>query len=160
LQWIREIAAQHQRFVKFCVVGASGVPVNLLFTWLGYRVLFAALDVELRNAGSFLLGIAVSIFTNFLLNDLWTWGDCDKRRRRFWQRLLRFYLVCSSASGLQFGMAMMLSLWLGMHYLVAQLLGIALATLVNYLVNNFWTFGAGSRGGTSTKDSARPSVQP
>lgn len=129
-----------RRFIKFCVVGASGVPVNLAVTWLAHSMLFATVSPDWRKALSFLVGIAVSIFTNFLLNDMWTWGDRDKVERGFWGRLARFYLVCSVASAIQFGVALALSLWLHMHYLIAQLVGIALATAANFAVNNLWTF--------------------
>lgn len=121
-------------------MGASGVPVNLVFTWIGHTWLFAGLSAEARSAGAFTLGIAVSIFTNFIFNDLWTWGDRDKQRRGFWGRLGRFYLACSLASAVQFGVAMVLNLGVQLHYLLAQLTGIAVATVLNYAANNLWTF--------------------
>jgi dolichol-phosphate mannosyltransferase len=143
LKLIRRILSKEQRrFLKFCMVGASGVPVNLLCTWLGYRFIFAHTRPEIRNAGAFLLGIIISIFTNFLLNDVWTWRDRDKVRGNVLGRLARFYLVCSLASIIQFGTAMALTLWLHFHYLISQLFGIALATAVNFVVNNAWTFRA------------------
>jgi dolichol-phosphate mannosyltransferase len=135
------ISKEQRRFLKFCVVGASGVPVNLLCTYLGYHLLFSGLDQAWRHGCSYVFGIAISIFTNFLLNDLWTWKDRRKAHRGFVGRMLRFYLVCSLASGIQFGTAMGLSLGLGLHYIAAQVIGIALATAINYLVNNVWTFG-------------------
>jgi dolichol-phosphate mannosyltransferase len=141
LSLVRRIFSKEQRrFLKFCIVGGSGVPVNLVFTWLGYRFLFAGFGHEVRNGAAFVLGIIVSIFTNFLLNDLWTWRDREKLTGRFVGRLARFYLVCSVASLIQFGTAMALTLWLHLHYLVSQLVGIALATAVNFVVNNAWTF--------------------
>ena len=139
----RVLSKEQRRFVKFCLVGAGGVPVNLLCTWLGFGLLFAGLGGESRKAAAYLLGILASIFTNFLLNDLWTWKDRPKDQDRFVGRLLRFYLVCSLASTMQFGTAMglgLLSPWMHQHYLVAQLCGIALATAVNFVVNNLWTF--------------------
>ncbi|MBW2733995.1 MAG: GtrA family protein, partial [Deltaproteobacteria bacterium] len=132
-----------RRFIKFCVVGGSGVPVNLFFTWIGHAYVFITLGDEWRKAAAFFLGIMVSIFTNFLLNDLWTWSDRDKSQRGFMGRLARFYLVCSVAAGIQFGVAMALSLWLQWSYLLAQLVGIVLATMINFVANNLWTF-AGS----------------
>ena len=136
----RLLSREQRRFIKFCVVGASGVPVNLAFTWVGFHLVFAALSPDFRRAGAFLLGIGVSVFTNFLLNDLWTWGDRGRAGRSFAGRLGRFYLVSSAAAGLQFGTAMTLSLWLHFHYLMAQLFGIALAMFANFVVNNVWTF--------------------
>ncbi|PIE18860.1 MAG: hypothetical protein CSA65_03930 [Proteobacteria bacterium] len=144
-----------RRFIKFCVVGASGVPVNLAATWLGHSLLFAALSPDWRKAASFLTGIAVSIFTNFLLNDMWTWGEGRATSEHgFLGRLGRFYLACSLAAGLQFGVALSLNRWFHLHYLLAQLAGIALATAVNYAVNNLWTFKTKDQqtGSPPTKD--------
>jgi len=141
LAFIRRILSKEQRrFIKFCLVGGSGVPVNLLCSYLGYQLIFADLSPAGRNAGAYILGILISIFTNFLLNDVWTWRDRAKVHRGFAGRLLRFYLVCSLASGIQFGLAMGLSLGLELHYMLAQIAGIALATAVNFVVNNVWTF--------------------
>ena len=143
LRLIRRLFSKEQRrFIKFCIVGASGVPVNLLCTWVGYHALFSDINESWRKGAAFLFGIVISIFTNFLLNDLWTWGDRDKTQRGFFGRLLRFYLVSSVAAALQFGVAMALSVWLKVGYLLAQLAGIALATMINFVVNNLWTFGA------------------
>jgi dolichol-phosphate mannosyltransferase len=136
----RLLSKEQRRFIKFCLVGGSGVPVNLIFTWVGYQVLFSGLHGEARKAAAYVLGILISILTNFLLNDLWTWKDRHKAEGRFVGRLLRFYLVSSVAALLQFGTAMGLSIFFHLHYLVAQLCGIAVATAVNFVVNNAWTF--------------------
>jgi dolichol-phosphate mannosyltransferase len=134
----RFLSKEQRRFVKFCLVGGSGVPVNLFFMWLGYRVTFAGLALEShRRAAASLFGIFVSIFTNFVFNDLWTWKDRRQPEGRVLWRLLRFYLVCSFASLLQVGTVLALK---RVHYLLAQLLGIAIATAVNFVINNAWTF--------------------
>jgi dolichol-phosphate mannosyltransferase len=134
------LSKEQRRFIKFCLVGGSGVPVNLVFTWVGYRLLFSGLGGEARKAAAYVLGILISILTNFLLNDLWTWRDRHKAEGRFVGRLLRFYLVSSVAALLQFGAAMGLSVFFHLHYLLAQLCGIAVATAVNFVINNAWTF--------------------
>ena len=138
---VRRIFSKEQRrFIKFCIVGASGIPVNLGCTWLAYHWLFFALDETMRKGAASAFGIALSILTNFLLNDLWTWRDREKATRGFVGRMLRFYVVSSVAALLQWGTAMALALGLDLHLLLAQLAGIALATGVNFLFNNLWTF--------------------
>lgn len=145
LKLIRRIFSKEQRrFIKFCIVGGSGVPVNLVCTWGGYHQIFFALDDTWRRAAAYVLGIVVSIFTNFLLNDLWTWRDRQKAARGFAGRMARFYLVSSMAACIQFGVAMGLSEGAGLHYLLAQVAGIAVAMAINFLVNNVWTFRARS----------------
>lgn len=139
----RLVTGESRRFLKFCVVGASGIPVNLLFAWLGSQVLFGSLALLWRNALASLLGIVVSVFTNFVLDDVWTWGD--RRKGRFVGRMARFYLVSSLACGIQWAVAVALStLVLHLRLELAQLVGIALGTAANFLLNHLWTYRARS----------------
>lgn len=145
MQWVtrlmrRYLSREQRRFVKFCVVGASGVPVNLLCTWLAFRCLAGVVPGRSAVAIASLSGIALSIGSNFLLNDLWTWGDRHVPGAGRAGRLLRFYAVASAAASVQYGLAMALVMLLGWHYLLAQLGGIALAMLLNYVANHKWTF--------------------
>ncbi|MBK6848019.1 MAG: GtrA family protein [Proteobacteria bacterium] len=146
MEWVTRLARRYlsreqRRFIKFCVVGASGVPVNLVLTWLAHRILSGVLPARGAVAIASLLGIGVSIGSNFLLNDLWTWGDRRQPGTGLGARLLRFYGVSSVGAGVQFGVAMLLVALLGSPYLLlAQLAGIGLATLLNYVANHKWTF--------------------
>ena len=145
VQALRKFVRQHlskeqRRFLKFCVVGASGVPVNLIFMWVGYNWIFYSVAESLRVPCASGFGFMVSVLTNFLLNDLWTWRDRPKDKGGFAWRLLRFYLVSSAGGAIQIACTTGLS-HVGLHYMLAQLCGIALATAINYVVNNVWTFG-------------------
>ena len=132
---------RHRRMLQFGFVGVSGVFVNLAFVWIGLRLL-AGTDPILHDAAASALGIVVSVFTNFVLNDLWTWGD--RRKGPWWVRLGRYYLVSAAAGLLQFGCAMGLRLSLDVSLYLAQGVGIGLGTVVNYVANNLWTFKATS----------------
>ena len=143
----KHLTRERRRFLKFCTVGASGVPVNLLLMWIGYTWIFFSLAENIRVPCASGLGFMVSVLTNFLLNDLWTWRDRPKDKGGFAGRLLRFYLVSSVGGAIQIGCTTGLNR-LGLHYMLAQLCGIALATAINYVVNNLWTFGDKKNQGT------------
>jgi len=134
--WER-VPPERQRFVRFAVVGASGVVVNLGFMALG-RFIFTPFAGDVREFLASALGILVSIFTNFILNDLWTWGDRPKgaRRRDFAARLAAYYVGAGVAAALQFGAFALLYSGFGFHPILAQLAGIALGMVVNYVINN------------------------
>jgi putative flippase GtrA len=150
------------RFLKFGVVGASGVVVNLVVVALCERVLLAGMSPEfverfgygdIRGTLAILAGIVVSIFTNFVLNDAWTWGDRPKGGVIEWLgRCLHFYVTNGVAAGLQFAVA-----WSLFHFgvlarvvlgidltpynaMMCSLVAIGIATPLNFLVNHFWTF--------------------
>ncbi len=124
------VTPERLRVVRFCIVGASGVVVNLAV----FELAFMVLTFVASNA----LGIAVSIFTNFLLNDRWTWGDRDKAP--FLRRVTAFYVVSLSAALVQLGASWVCYDLLDFHRHVALLLGIAAATGINFVSNNIWTF--------------------
>ncbi|MBN1945964.1 MAG: GtrA family protein [Bradymonadales bacterium] len=139
------------RLLRFLVVGGSGVVVNL-----GVMAVMLLLlpDGRLRPHIASITGIAVSIFTNFLLNDIWTWGDRPKGGVLHWfSRLAKFYLVSSAAALIQYGVFYLLFELVGFDNLlgekagslVSQCIGILLALVINYLVNNYWTFREGAR---------------
>jgi len=134
--WDR-VPPERQRFLRFAVVGASGVIVNLGVMAL-VRMALTGLQADAREFISSAAGILVSIFTNFILNDVWTWGDRLKgtRRRDFALRLFAYYVGAGIAAGLQFGTFALLYGAFAMNPFLAQLAGIALGMVVNYVINN------------------------
>lgn len=140
LLWERQPEGR-QRFLRFAVVGASGVLVNFAFLSIGLW-LFASLPDGSREAAASALGIAVSIFTNFLLNDVWTWGDRKKgtRKRDVALRFSTYAVGAGIAAALQFGIAALFRVALGAHVYLAQAAGIAVGTVVNYIISNKLVF--------------------
>ena len=126
-----------QRFIRFGVVGASGVAVNLAFMALGLR-LFEGFAAGVRDSLASGLGIGVSVLSNFILNDAWTWGDRAKGgRKRDWLLRLTAYGVGSGVgAGLQFATSFGLRTALSLHVYLAQILGILLGMVMNFFISN------------------------
>ena len=153
------------RLVKFGIVGVSGVAVNLIVFEMAYPLL-ASLSHQTQITGANAAGLVVSIFTNFLLNDLWTWGDREKGTKRHWfGRLFKYYASASVAGGVQLvvtavsfelvvqHLALEVSLgapwvdWLAMEPTtvdlgprIAVLTGIASGMAINFLASHLWAF--------------------
>lgn len=149
-EWLRDNRA---RLLKFGLVGASGVVVNLIvfnlaFYFLSVPWLSDAFLFPLANS----LGFLVSVFTNFLFNDSWTWGDRRKGRGRQWlHRLTKYYLTASGAGLVQIVTASLsltfiwnaLNLNLGGLELtpsLAVLTGIAFGMFINFTASHLWAF--------------------
>jgi dolichol-phosphate mannosyltransferase len=126
-----------RKFLKFLVVGGSGVIVN-------EGIL--ALLTEIYSVKVFIAGIIAiesSILSNFLLNNFWTWRD--KRHKPFINRLFQYHSVALVAGIVNYLVLIGLSS-AGLHHLLANLVGIAFGTVINFLLNNYWTFGKSLRG--------------
>ena len=122
-----------RRFGKFGIVGASGVIVNTAILWL----LTHGLTLHYLVASP--IAIEIALCTNYVLNNNWTFLD---RRAGFVNRggLARYHAV--SFGGMLINVAILHTLvsWLGMPVIVANLLGIGVATLWNFSLSVTWTW--------------------
>ena len=137
--FVRRIAGW--RFVKFGLVGASGIPVNLAVLYLGQDWLFRDITNSfVRLNVSLGLAIFCATINNFTWNRAWTWRD---RQVHLDTRLLVQFAQYALASW--FGIALQFALTnllvARFHYLVANTIAIAIASIFNYLANELWTFG-------------------
>ena len=129
--WIRFQASK--TFIKFAIVGASGVVVNL-----GVFSLLLAMGMNKYLASP--IAIEASIVSNFLFNNYWTfrWRKTKDRARI---RGLKFNAVSLVALVISYSTFVVLSkLFPNVAPQVHQLIGIVPATLVNYFLNSYWTF--------------------
>lgn len=121
------------RFWKFILVGASGVVVNMGLLYI-FRRIFC---ISLYFSG--FMAIEISIITNFILNDIWTWQD--KHSRSFWGRFWRYnFLTGITAFGLNYPVLLVLTNVMYLPYMWSNLIGIALASAGNFVLNHFWTY--------------------
>jgi dolichol-phosphate mannosyltransferase len=127
------------RFIKFGIVGTSGIAVNTAVLW----VLKGQLGVPLGVAPIFAIGTAV--FSNFILNNYWTWNTNKAiRKHSFLHRLWRYYLSASLGALINYMVLLSLTNFLDIHYLIANLAGIFLGMVSNFLLGEFWVFKSDS----------------
>jgi dolichol-phosphate mannosyltransferase len=120
-------------FVKFVLVGATGVVVNL-----GSFAALLALGVNRYVASP--IAIEISIVTNFLLHDAWTFR-WRRRAGRARDRAVVFNVVSLASLAISYASFVVWSLvFPDLPALVHQLLAIPPATLFNFFVNSRWTF--------------------
>lgn len=129
--WIRFHSSK--TFIKFAMVGLSGVAVNLCFF-----TLFLMLGMNKYLASP--IAIELSIVSNFLLNNYWTfrWRKTIDRIRI---RGLKFNMVSLLSLIFSYGTFILLSsLFPDVAPQIHQFIGIIPATLMNYFLNSYWTF--------------------
>jgi putative flippase GtrA len=178
--WRRLLSRGHLvRLVKFGVVGLSGVFVNMAVFELCYRYvlsdvtsfwglsLFLETLEEQRLFAANFAGLVVSIFTNFLLNDRWTWGDRHKGGVPDWlARLVKYYVSASAAGAIQL-VAAWASFRYALQYIELPLLGadrsptlsvaigIGAGMAINFLAGHLWAFKDAEDSSTSREDRSR-----
>jgi dolichol-phosphate mannosyltransferase len=120
------------RLGRFLAVGGIGAAVNL-----GALTLLLAAGVDKYIASP--LAIEVSILSNFVLHESWTFAD---RRAGTWgTRLWRFHSVALLALAASYATFVALSALVpGIVPQTAQAVAILPGTAVNWLCNTRWTF--------------------
>ena len=123
-----------QRFQKFLVVGAFGLAVNqgMLFLLAG----LASVPLDIASP----IAIAVSMVVTFRLNEAWTWHD--RGSGRIPNRALLYGTINSGGLLINWGVLLYLEREAGMHYLLANLVGAAIAAVWNFLLNHLITWRA------------------
>ncbi|MEG4408290.1 glycosyltransferase [Microcoleus sp. MON2_D5] len=120
------------KFLRFGIVGFSGVFVNMGVLY----VLSEILNLELTR--SLIVAAEFAIISNFLWNDLWTFGDISKRqpgKRQQLKRLLKFNTICLMGLILNVLLVNLLFNVFGMNKYLANLIAIAAVTLWNFWIN-------------------------
>lgn len=132
LFWDKEV----RRFLKFCVVGLAGVGVNMFFLWFFTEI------IKIFYLFSSPLAIELSILNNFILNDIWTWRDRGRPGKlNYFKRMVQYHISVSISAII----ANIFLLWFlteifHFYYLLSNLFGIAAGAVLNYFINDRWTF--------------------
>ncbi len=120
-------------FIKYSLVGISGVFVNLgLYTLLTRYY-------EVSELVAPLISIETALISNFILNNFWTFGK-RTTHSRIRIKFLKFHLASGFSALINYSVFLALFLVFQLHDILANLIGIALAAIVNYLINSNWTW--------------------
>ena len=131
---LRLYLLQVSSFFRFCVVGCSGVVIDM-------SLLYVFSDPKMLGWGltrSKLLAAEAALLNNFVWNDLWTFGAVSRHQNTMGQRVkrfLKFNAICSL--GIFFNV-IILNVefnFFHMNRYVANLVAIGLVTLWNYKSN-------------------------
>ena len=143
----RRLITHLPRLLRFGLVGGSGIVVN-------YTLLYLLVE---RAGMHYLPASAVateaSILSNFMLNDRWTFRDVAGNGRRL-GRAARYNLIAGGGLLLSVAVLGLLTGLLNLHYLLANLFAIGVATLWNYVANWRWTWTG------TTVEEETPAVDP
>ncbi len=130
-----------RRFLKFGTVGASGVLINLGLLYYAQEHIFTAIQQPtMRLNLSLALAIFFATLNNFFWNRLWTWAD---RKQHYDRPMLtqfgQYTLACWLSIALQAVFTNMLAPHF--YYLIANLIAVMLTSVLNFVLNDIWTFG-------------------
>jgi dolichol-phosphate mannosyltransferase len=123
-----------QRFLRFGLVGLSGVFVDMFILYL----LSDPTTLALPLTRSKIIAGEIAIFNNFLWNDAWTFADVSMQQKGWKPRLkrfLKFNVVCLAGLVLNVLILNLVFNFLIPNRYIANFIAIAIATIWNFWVN-------------------------
>ena len=123
------------RLFKFAAVGGFGIIVNMFFLWFFIEV------VDLFYLVSSSLAIEISIINNFIWNYMWTWHDRKvATTKAFLLRFLKYNFSMMFAAIANLILLGFFKETFGLHYFMANMIGITGGFLLNYILSDRWIF--------------------
>ena len=149
-----------RRFLKFGIVGASGTVVNLGLLYFAQEHIFTAVQQpEMRLNLSLALAIFFATLNNFFWNRLWTWADRKHHYNRpMLTQIGQYTVACWLSIVLQAIFTNVLAPYF--YYLIANLIAIVLTSVLNFVLNDIWTFGRLKLMGAQTSHHAYTEPRP
>jgi len=124
------------RWLKFNFVGGIGIIVQLI----ALAVLRSLLNLNYLLATA--LAVEIAVIHNFLWHERFTWRDRPSAHRR--QSLIRFLKFNASNGGVSIvGNLLIMRALVGqfhMQYMLANLIAIAICSLINFLLSDWLVF--------------------
>jgi dolichol-phosphate mannosyltransferase len=117
---------------KFGVVGAIGTAINLLvlYSFTEYLGIYYVI--------SGVFAFFISGLNNFILNKVWTFRESaggDVARK-----YVKFVIVSAAALAVNMAFLYAFTEYLGIYYILSQVLAICIAFVINFIGNKLWVF--------------------
>ena len=120
-----------ERFLKFCIVGGSGVVVDFGITYLAKE--FLKLNKYVANS----LGFICAATSNYILNRTWTFGSNDPDVVMQYFRFFGFSLIGLAINNLVIYMLHGRVKW---NFYIVKLIATCVVTFWNFSMNYIFTF--------------------
>jgi len=121
-----------KQFLKFAIVGVINTLINLLVLY----VLTEFLGIYYLISAVFAFVVAVT--NSFILNKIWTFQE--KIGHRAYSRYFKFLIISLTALIFNLLLLYILVEYFNIWYMLAQLIGVVLNLIINFLGNKLWTF--------------------
>lgn len=117
-----------RRLFRFCIIGGITTIIDFIIYWF----LSQSIDISIAKICSML---CASIFSYFI-NKSWTFNNSDNRHKRY---IWRFYIVFIINISLNTSINKLTYDKTG-NKIFAFIVATGCATIINYLLQNFWVF--------------------
>jgi len=119
------------KFIKFCLVGFSGVFVDFGTTYFLKEVM------KVRKYVANAIGFSLAATTNYFLNRIWTFNSHNPQ---IVLEFSRFFIIALIGLGINSAIIWLLNGKFRINFYLSKLVATLIVTLWNFLINAYFTF--------------------
>jgi putative flippase GtrA len=119
------------KFIKFCIVGFSGVFVDFGITYFFKEV------VKFQKYAANAIGFTTAAVTNYLLNRVWTFHS---QNPHIFTEFSRFFIIALIGLGINSAIIMLMNGKFKVNFYLSKLVATIIVTGWNFLINAYFTF--------------------
>jgi len=121
-----------ERFVKYCIVGSSGVIIDMIIFSFTFELLL------LPASFSGVISSQIAIFSNFIFNDLWTFSG--RQGEKLISRFIKYEVTCFVGVIIKFCLILFMVNILNINPYSANGFGIVMVIFTNYIFSKLWVW--------------------
>jgi putative flippase GtrA len=119
------------KFIKFCLVGFSGIFVDFGFTYFFKEV------VKIQKYVANAIGFTMAATTNYCLNRVWTFNSHNPH---VMLEFSRFFMIALIGLAINSAIIWLMNGKFKVNFYVSKLAATLIVTLWNFLINAYFTF--------------------
>lgn len=119
------------KFIKFCIVGFSGVFVDFGITYFFKEV------VKLQQYFANAIGFTAAATTNYILNRTWTFHSHNPQ---IMMEFTRFFVIALIGLGINSAIIWLMNGKFKVNFYLSKLVATIIVTGWNFLINAYFTF--------------------
>lgn len=119
------------KFIKFCVIGFSGMVIDFGITWLLKEK--AHINKYIANSTGFI----VAATSNYIWNRVWTF---QSESQLIMKEYLSFFLISAAGLGINNFIIFLLNDRLRLNFYIAKLISVGIVACWNFIMNYLITF--------------------
>jgi putative flippase GtrA len=119
------------KFIKFCIVGFSGVFVDFGITYFFKEVM------RLQKYAANAIGFTVAATTNYVLNRTWTFHS---QNPHVVMEFSRFFIIALIGLGINSAIIWLMNGKFKVNFYLSKLVATVIVTGWNFLINAYFTF--------------------
>jgi dolichol-phosphate mannosyltransferase len=123
------------KIICFALIGGSGFFINYFISYL----FSSGIIVNWWYIHASMLGIGVSMTSNFILNKIFTFKETNFNPPHVFKQYVFYVLFTIIGAGIQL-VVLYLFVEAGFIYPISLLLGVIIGSISNFILNKKWTF--------------------